>query len=359
MDELRGTHEEVLATEAAAWIERLKTAAPKERAEFARWLRQSPAHVREALLASSWELVLHYVSHGRKLDIDKYVAASSTNVVGVDPAAARAPKRIRALRWPWVAAMAASVAITVAALFGALPLLREILWHEYATSVGEQRSVALLDGSVISLNARSRVRVELSKDARDVYLDDGQALFSVAHDSTRPFRVHAGRSVVQAIGTKFDVHRVADRVEVAVLEGRVQVASDGQNQLSRAGAVQSASTRTQLTEGESLSISTGGTISAPARVDVQDIGAWRQRRLVFRDRPLAEIVEEFQRYNRTPLIRVEGEELRARTFNGVFDADDPQTLVAYLATDNTIAFERRGNELVIRPRPMIVQSSSD
>lgn len=358
MDELRSTHEEVLAAEAATWIERLKTAGPKERAEFARWLRQSPAHVREALLAGSWDLVLHHVSHGRKLDIDKYVVAASTNIIGVDPVAARLPRRIRALRWPWVAAVAASAAITVAVLFGALPLLREVLWHEYATSVGEQRSVALLDGSVISLNARSRVRVEFSTGVRDVYLDDGQALFSVAHDGTRPFRVHAGTNVVQAIGTKFDVHRVAGRVDVAVLEGRVQVASDG-DQLSGAAAVQRASTRTQLTEGESLSISTGGTISAPTRIDIQDIGAWRQRRLVFRDRPLAEIVEEFQRYNRTPLIRVEGEELRARTFNGVFDADDPQTLVAYLATDNTIAFERRGNELVIRPRPMVVQSSSD
>lgn len=359
MDEFRGTHEEALATEAAAWIERLKTAGAKERTEFARWLRQSPAHVREALLASSWDLVLHYAAHSRKLDIDKYIAASSANIIGIDSAAARPPQRLRALRWPWVAAMAASVAITVALLFNALPFLREVLWHEYATSVGEQRSVALVDGSVISLNARSRVRVEFSSGAREVYLDDGQALFSVAHDSTRPFRVHAGRSVVQAIGTKFDVHRVADRVDVAVLEGRVQVASDALEQLSETVAVQSASTRTQLTEGESLSVSIGGKISEPARVDVQDIGAWRQRRLVFRDRPLAEIVEEFQRYNRSPLIRVEGEELRARTFNGVFDADDPQTLVAYLATDNTIAFERRGNELVIRPRPMIVQSSSD
>lgn len=359
MDELKCTHEEVLAAEAAAWIERLKTASPKERAEFARWLRQSPAHVREALLAGSWDIVLHHVAHGRKLDIDKYVAAASTNVIGADHVAARPTRRIRARRWPWAAAMAVSLAITVAVLLGALPFLREVLWHEYATSVGEQRSVALLDGSVISLNARSRIRVEFSTVGRDVYLDDGQALFSVAHDSTRPFRVHAGRSIVQAIGTKFDVHRVADRVDVAVLEGRVQVASGAADPISEAATLQSASMQTQLTEGEALSINTAGTISAPARVDVEDIGAWRQRRLVFRDRPLAEIIEEFQRYNRTPLIRVEGEELRARTFNGVFDADDPQTLVAYLATDNTIAFEHRGNELVIRLRPMIVQSSSD
>lgn len=360
MDEFRGTHEEAVATEAANWVARLRTAGAKERAEFARWLRQSPAHVREALLASSWQLVLHHLGHGRKLDVAKYVAAASTNVIEVhDGAAASRPKLIRALRWPWVVTMAASLAVTAAVLLGALPFLREVLWHDYVTSVGEQRSVALVDGSVISLNARSRLRVDFSAEARDVYLDDGQALFSVAHDSSRPFRVHAGRSIVQAIGTKFDVHRVADRIEVAVLEGRVQVASDALSQGTENAAVQAALARLQLAEGEALTISTGGAIGEPARVDVDDIGAWRQRRLVFRDRPLAEIVEEFQRYNRTPVIRVEGEELRSRTFNGVFDADDPQTLVAYLATDTTISFERRGNELVIRSKPIIVQSSTD
>src|SRR6185503_3980441 len=110
MDEFRGKHEEALATEAAAWIERLKTADAKERTEFARWLRQSPAHVREALLASSWDLVLHHAAHGRKLDIDKYVAGASANILSIEPAVARPPRRIRALRWPRVAAMAASVA---------------------------------------------------------------------------------------------------------------------------------------------------------------------------------------------------------------------------------------------------------
>jgi transmembrane sensor len=359
MDEFRGTHEEALAAEAADWIERLKSAGAKDHAEFARWLRQSPTHVREALLASAWQVVLHHAEHGRKLEVDQYVSAASTNVIGMREPSTREPRRFRALRWPWVATLAMSVALTAAVLLGALPFLRELLWQQYATSVGEQRSVALVDGSVISLNARSRVRVDFSDGARDVYLDDGQALFSVAHDANRPFRVHAERSVVQALGTKFDVHRVADRLEVAVLEGRVKVASDVWNGIPATAAAETSPTGTQLAEGEALSVSTAGIIGAPARVDLEDIGAWRQRRLVFRDRPLAEIVEEFQRYNRIPIIRVEGQELRARTFNGVFDADDPQTLVAYLATDNTLAFERRGDELFIRQRPVIVQSSSD
>lgn len=358
MDEFNGKHEEVLAAEAAAWIERLKSAGAQERAEFARWLRQSPAHVREVLLATSWNVVLQNMGHGHKLDLDRYGAALARNIVELPRRRPAPSRRALALRWPWVAAMSVSAAIVLAVVLGALPFLREALWSEYETSVGEQRSVTLADGSVVSLNARSTLRVDFSPAARDVYLKEGQALFSVTHDSARPFRVHAANGVVQAIGTKFDVHRLLDRVEVAVLEGRVKVASDAAPAESAAIAkVVPASA--QLSEGEALSISAGGQISALAHVDVEDIGAWRQRRLVFRNRPLSDIVEEFQRYNRTPRIRVEGEELRARTFNGVFDADDPQALLSYLATDNTIIFEPHGEELVVRLRPMIVQSAPD
>lgn len=356
MDEFKGTTEELIAREAASWVQRLKTATPKEQAEFGRWLRESRAHVREVLLASSWATVLQHLGHERKMDVAKLRAAASMNVVTVAPRrSSPLPKRMLAVRWQWLAAVAASVAITTALSFGALPSLRELLLHEYVTSTGEQRTIALGDGSVVSLNARSNIRVDLSSESRDVYLKDGQALFSVAHDKTRPFRVHVDGSMVQAVGTKFDVHRLTGRIEVAVLEGRVRVERDYSD--SPAPSLQALVERTQLSEGEALSISNTGEISVPMPVNVSEISAWRQRRLVFRDRPLSEIVEEFQRYNAKPRFIVEGDELRKRLFNGVFDADEPQTLLAYLASDESIALERRGDDLVIRTRPIIVQSA--
>lgn len=358
MDELKGTTEELLAREAAAWVQRLKNATPKEQAEFGRWLRESRAHVREMLLASSWETVLRHLGQERTVDVAK-LRAACTNVVTVQPSRhLPVPKRALALRWPWIAAVGMSLAVTAAVLLGALPFLREVLWQEYVTSIGEQRAIALADGSVVSLNARSSVRVELSAESRDVYLNDGQALFSVAHEKGRPFRVHVDGAVVQAVGTKFDVHRLPGRIEVAVMEGRVRVEREPSNSQTSA-SLESSLVPTQLSEGEALSISRAGQVSVPIPVDVSEISAWRQRRLVFRDRPLGEIVEEFHRYNATPRLLVEGEELRERRFNGVFDADEPETLLAYLASDGTIALERRGDDLVIRARPIIVQSSSD
>jgi transmembrane sensor len=356
MDEFNGTTEELAAREAASWVQRLKKATPKEQVEFARWLRESRAHVREMLLATSWATVLQHLGHERKVDVAGLRAASA-NVVNVASSRRLSlPTRVLALRWPWLAAAGVSLAMMAAVLLGALPFLREVLWHQYVTSVGEQRTLALADGSVVSLNARSSLRVVLSSGSRDVYLNDGQALFSVAHDKARPFRVHVESSVVQAVGTKFDVHRLSGRIEVAVLEGRVRVEREHSGSVATP-ALRELVERTQLSEGQALSISNTGEISVPTPVDVSEISAWRQRRLVFRDRPLSEIVEEFQRYNAKPRFIVEGDELRQRSFNGVFDADQPETLLAYLASDKSIVLERRGNELVIRERPIIVQSA--
>jgi len=91
--------------------------------------------------------------------------------------------------------------------------------------VGEQRSIALADGSIIDLNARSRIRVRLSKDERDVELLQGQALFHVAKDNSRPFVVRSDTTVVRAVGTEFDVYRKKNGTVITVLEGRVVVES--------------------------------------------------------------------------------------------------------------------------------------
>jgi len=239
-------------------------------------------------------------------------------------------------------------------IFGPVFLRDAVNPNLYSTSVGEQRSIELVDGSAVAINAKSRLRVSYSKATRDIYLDAGQALFTVAKDAARPFRVHVGSSVVQAVGTKFDVRRSADRVSVAVVEGTVQVTSEVAHLSSEAAQV-ALQEAIRVTAGESVNVLATG-ITPPAPVDVMDVGVWQQRRLVFRDNTLAEITDEFARFNRTPHLRVEGEALRARRLSGVFDADAPEALLTYLAADQTISFKRSGDEIVIALRPLTVRS---
>ena len=94
----------------------------------------------------------------------------------------------------------------------------------YATAVGEQKSVTLADGSVVELNTNSQMIVEYSKGYRNIHLVQGEMHFNVAKDATRPFRVYARNSRVQAVGTAFTVYLAAEDVEVYVTEGRVALA---------------------------------------------------------------------------------------------------------------------------------------
>jgi transmembrane sensor len=343
--------EELLVAERAAeWLSRLKTAGPQERAAFVRWLKESRLHVREVLLATTWDTLLVHVDPRCAIDIQDLINASA-NVVPVRPGAnsaapakptATAPKR---RRWPWIVSFSATAATVL--LIVAMHVLNP---HQFNTAVGEQRAFELADGSIIHLNTQSQVRVDFSPTARDVYLGEGQVIFKVKHDAKRPFRVHVGDNVIQAIGTQFDVYRQAGRTDVAVIEGSVQIIANSPGDFD-ASKLQALSERTRITAGELVSIVAGGEITPPAPINVVEVNAWQQRRLIFRRHTLEEIASEFNRYNRRLQLRVEGAELKATRFSGVFDADDPESLLKYLASDGRFAFDRQDDELVIRPGP--------
>lgn len=356
MTNLNREEELLVAERAAEWLSRLKTGSAQDRAEFWNWLKESRQHVREVLLATTWDSVLSHLDPDHRIDVQQLITKSSANVVAARPnnnsaakMAANVQPRRRA-RWPWFVSFGA-VALSLAVIvFGWLGIAMNFSQKQFETAVGEQRAFDLPDGSVIHLNTKSRVRVDFSAEARDVYLDEGEGIFKVKHDPARPFRVHAGLAVVQAIGTQFDVDRRADRTNVAVIEGLVQVIPRSSRDLS-AAALADLSELTRIAAGEAVSVIADGQITPPAPIDVAEVSAWQQRRLIFRRETLEEIAAAFNRYNRALQIRVEGETLRAKRFSGVFDADDPESLLTYLATDDRLVFDREGDDLVIRLRP--------
>lgn len=373
-----------LADQAAEWLFRLEAASPEERRAFVRWLKSSKDAPDEVLLAKSTDILLRQLLRDRPVDLAEFslgtnnvtslpVALEQATPAPFSPAqsgegspsppseitlATRLKARVTGRRRAWIGGVSVSIAAAIALLMIEPPFVSQWLHPDvYRTSIGEQRAIELSDGSAISINAKSSVRVKFTERTRDVYLNAGQAMFTVAKDADRPFRVHVGDTVVQAIGTKFDVRRGTNRINVAVVEGTVQITTDAASRTESALATLVAATR--VTAGEGVSVADAGRITPPTPINVADVSAWQQRRLVFADNTLAEIAEEFARFNRTPHLRIEGETLRARRFSGVFDADAPEALLVYLSADNTIAFDHRGDEIVIMPRPIIVQSSGD
>jgi transmembrane sensor len=124
---------------------------------------------------------------------------------------------------------------------------------------------------------------------------------------------------------------------VSVLEGRVQVASLSGDRAQL------------LNAGKEAQVLEDGRILRLARPDVQKTLAWRQRRLSFEEAPLEEMVREFNRYNSAVRLRVEGVEPETHRYGGIFDADDPESLIQLLKGESDLVVERQGGEILIRP----------
>lgn len=329
---------ERLNTEAMEWLARGELTDPREQERFTSWVTRSPQHVSAFLAGKYWRDGLSDALAEMPTDVNQLLAGSD-NVIDVGDRVPGARKRMLKLRVPrWVAALAASAAGMAAVALLFVPSARELFGipSVYETSLGEQRSVALNDGSVVTLNTQSEIRVDFSEHERNIHLDSGQATFAVAHDSARPFRVHVDGGVIEAIGTKFDVRRLGDRTRVAVIEGRVRIRSSLANPAPA-----------QLSAGEGATLLVAGAVTPPSQVDIPQVVAWQQRRLVFVDEPLSNIVDEFHRYTRVRL-RVEGEAIGARRYSGVWDADRPDKLLSYLSTYGNLSVDREGEDYVIR-----------
>jgi transmembrane sensor len=296
------------------------------REQFNLWLRTSPEHVRAYLQISAFWEDAALLDKSRKLNDEALIAQAlpEDNIFPLVPSR-QWPARARAgvISRRFFLAASVIVVLSVAALLAHWETQRS---PDYATDVGEQRSIALADGSTIELNSRSRLEIRYSDRERAVELIEGQALFQVAKDPKRPFVVRSGESSVQAIGTQFDVYRKRTGTVVTVLEGRVAVTSSHSPRVSE-GEVE-ATAPVSLSAGEQIML-TPRAAPRPTQANVAAATAWTQRQLIFESTPLADIAEEFNRYNARRIV-IAGAGLDRFHVSGVFSSTDPERFVEFL-----------------------------
>ncbi len=187
--------------------------------------------------------------------------------------------------------------------------------ERFQTAVGEQRTVTLADGSRITLDTASALRVSWHLRSRRSVLEQGRASFAIAPMVIRPFEVDAGRFSVQVVGTIFDVVRSPEQSSVTLSEGAVQVTSiDGGT--------------SRLAPGQRLS-ARNGSAAQTGQVDLERESAWREGRLVFDHTPLGEALAEIARYRSQP-VRLHGEHLAALEVSGVFDTANTDQALSLL-----------------------------
>lgn len=328
-----------VSEQAAAWFFELadRPNDRETRQEFVRWLKRSPAHI-EAFLGIA---LLEQDVAGLAVGLEEALAAGGAAAVPLPPPtmrAERAPprpaRRGRRMRWLAAAcaallAVAAGVRLVPVQESGPAPVV-------HRTDYGEQRSIALADGSILVLNTLSEVAVRFRGDARRVELIAGEAMFDVASDSERPFIVAAGAVELRVLGTRFSVYRKPDSIRLAVVEGVVRAEPLGQSD-----------EHVLVRAGQGAVASLDGAIRRNARIDLDKALAWTERRLVFEDVPLGAVVAEFNRYNRRPLI-VQDPELAERKVTSVFFANDVSALIAFLELEPDVEVDYGADAVRIR-----------
>ena len=255
-----------------------------------------------------------------------------------DSAAVTSPPIPRRPHRRLIAAVAASVAIAISVGFGAYQHWGTSSSDRYETPVGGLASVPMSDGSNVTLNTDSHIRVAVTETERSVELQQGEAFFDVAKDASRPFVVRAGTKRIVAVGTQFTVQRFGDDVRVLVTEGRVRL--------------EGAMSPPVLIAAGSLARADGAAVvvrkALPPQVD--ELLSWREGYLRFHETALADAVAEINRYN-TRKIVIEDPELAAIRISGTFRPTQYEAFVRVLQDGFSIQARNAGERITLTEGP--------
>jgi transmembrane sensor len=300
--------------DAERWFVRMlepgRTAA--ESAAFQRWHDADPAH------AAAWREVNALWRHSAEAVRSPALAAAAWRALHEPPPAPwyRRPR----ILLPAAAALAtAAVAVLVA-----LPRWRVAPPPDavaYQTTTGQPRNIRLADGTLVTLDAQSSLQVRYGEHFRQVDLLRGRAQFAVRHDPQRPFEVRAGNGTITDVGTVFQVRTDDECTGVILLKGAVNisVATPGH----AVGHV------SLLHDDRQVWFSRDGSISPPQPADTQAAKGWLRGKLIVHDWRLPELLSEMNRYNRMQ-VTIGDPSLDDLRVSGVFDANDPQTMLQML-----------------------------
>lgn len=266
------------------WLIRLHSgqATREDLQSFRRWYAQDPRHARVFdELKQLWSLLEPATRNGREeINVDAVLEHSAWQ--------ARYSRR---------AFLGGAVAAPVVAWFTLHPPMQ--LWPgvgefmaDYRTGTGEQKQVVMEDGTVVEMNTQTRIDRRVDASGRNaIELLAGEAEVStpsLAVSAAAPFVLYAGKGRLQAQAARYNVRYTGDSVCVSCLQGAVEV-SHGSRRIALAPA--------QQTTYDAVSVR-----EPIAAGSLEQISAWRQQQLIFADTPLAEAIEEINRYRPGKLV---------------------------------------------------------
>ena len=317
---------------AADWLvgEVSRPLTSEQRLELGKWLSDPENQQSYDSVRDTWDLMDELVDSS---ELDELRSAK--------PEIAR-PIEVAKPFWPWAIAATILLAVGLASIM--VPQMGAI---SYTTQLGEIRMVELQDGTVVHLDTDTRIDVVFNDDSRHILLSNGRALFDVARDVNRPFRVSVGEVQVTALGTIFDVYRRNYGTEVAVVEGRVNV----RRAIIDPAFQSNAASSRDLVRGELASVRGNLDTIDVQPVDIQSVLVWTTGKIELDLTPLPDAIAEFNRYSKHKM-RLADAELANIRVSGLFDHSETEAFRASLAQSApVVTFRTADGTIVISAKP--------
>ncbi len=352
------TRREPLRETAAAWYDRIHRdkVLDETRAAFALWLAELPEH-RAAYeeIDRTWVDLKSTAHDPRILALRHETALRLTR---------QTSKSIRPLTWAAAAVILVVLGMGLAILNTRSTSDRSLIavlldafrTHgdgRYATATGERLTVTLKDGSQLTLDTQTEVKVAFTQAERTVHLTRGQAVFEVAKDPNRPFVVEVYNRRLIAVGTAFDVRLDGAQINVTMIEGTVRIerttnldattnagstpirgsAPNEKSGTARPEGGASASPQpvvTTLTAGEQLTVDSESQDHVRSG-DPERATSWRRGQVIFENTRLGDAIAELNRYSDTK-IELTDPGLADLRLSGGFATGHPTLFVEAITT---------------------------
>lgn len=326
---------------AADWLTRLdgEIMAPSEEAELRRWLSADPRHEGAFVRA---QVVMAQAERLRALG-PEYLENPGSSADWV-PIRSKENDAVRPLVTRRRLLIGGGLG-TLAVAAGVAGVSMQAAAATFETARGEIRSVSLDDGSRVTLNTLSALRVEYRDDKRRLALLRGEAIFEMVRDAVRPFEVEVGATVLTGTNASFAASDVAGMpVKLMMLNGDARVASD--TLLNSASKQVEAGMQVTGTRGYLRPSRDALAVTPLTAEESTDTLSWRNGLLTFHDEPLRDAARQFSRYSGL-VIAFSDEAIGDQTITGVYAASNPKGFAQSAALMLGLRASETGDRIVL------------
>lgn len=294
---------------------------------LARWLNGelSEAELQQLQHREDYEKLQKIVKRTQNLEIPAYSEEKSWQQLLAKKEQLQQKRKVIPLRRWWIYTAAASVALLLGIYFFTLnaPI-------KYETEIGEKLAVNLPDGSVVELNAESKLSFKKENwlKARKVKLE-GEAFFKV--QPSESFIVETKQGKIEVLGTTFNVWDRANWFEVTCHTGKVKVQSMGSQET--------------LERGDRVRSVNKGKLKKDA-IEVEESPNWIQGHSKFTDVPILLVFKEMERQFKVK-IDYRG---RPRSYNGGYPHDDIKGALNLVCGPFSLTYQLEGSIYIVKEK---------